>query len=212
MRLVLVVCPSNLRFKWKHELRQCFGEDFRILRAPELNAFFDDYEEYPDRVELNGIVSLEAIRSEGIRARLEALEVPFDLIIVDEAHHLRNFATAQRNAGEALLRPAGAVVMLTATPIHLGQENLFSLLNLLDDEDFPELATSQSRFADNKFIVRAQSAIGKNPPDIRSAQEILGQRRGAHGSRPIRCCRRSNKRSWFLGSASRRTGQRNPKG
>ncbi|MFL5614836.1 MAG: DEAD/DEAH box helicase [Gemmatimonadaceae bacterium] len=173
MRMVLVVCPSNLRPKWRYELRRRFGEDFRVLDAASLSQFFDDYEESPDRVSLNGIVSLETLRSRRMRQRLEELEVPFDLVIVDEAHHLRGFGTAQRSVGATLSNAAGAMLMLTATPIHLGQENLFSLLNILDEEDFPELATSEERFRANELIVQAQSAVSQRPPELLRAAAFL---------------------------------------
>lgn len=174
MRLVLVVCPANLRPKWRFELRQRFGEDFRILAAKDVHAFLDDYEENPERAELNGIVSLESLRTERVRRRLEELAPAFDLVIMDEAHHVRNFATAQREAVEHLATDAQAMVMLTATPVHLGAENLFSLLNLLDPDDFPEVETAESRFQDNEHIVRAQSAISRTPPDYPDALRHLG--------------------------------------
>lgn len=178
-RLVLVVCPSNLRGKWRLELKQRFGEDFRVLSSPELKRFLDDYEDAPDRAALNGIVSLETLRTEDIRRRLDELSIPFDLVIVDEAHHLRNFGTSQRDAVLILAQAAQAMVMLTATPVHLGQENLFSLLNLLDDEDFPDWDSAARRFADNEWIVRAQTAIARRPPDLSCAAELLAQASGS---------------------------------
>lgn len=173
MRLVLVVCPSNLREKWRQELRQRFGEEFRVMDAQAMRTFFDDYEEAPDRVTLNGIVSLETLRGERVRNRLVELSVAFDVVIVDEAHHLRNFGTSQREAVQSLAESAQAMVMLTATPIHLGQENLFSLLNLLDADDFPDVEDAASRFRDNEPIVLAQSLIERNPPDLVKARDCL---------------------------------------
>lgn len=166
MRMVLVVCPSNLRPKWRIELKQRFGEDFRILAAKDMHTFLDEYEENPERAELNGIISLESLRTEKVRNRLEEIAPAFDLVIMDEAHHVRNFATSQREAVEHLAADAQAMVMLTATPVHLGAENLFSLLNLLDPEDFPEVETARSRFQENEHIVRAQSAVSRTPPQF----------------------------------------------
>jgi ATP-dependent helicase HepA len=174
-RLILIVCPSNLRQKWRIELKQRFGEEFRVLQARELRQFLDDYEKAPDRTTLSGIVSLETIRTERVRARLDELSIPFDLVIVDEAHYLRNFGTSQRDAVQLLAQAAQAMVMLTATPVHLGQENLFSLLNLLDDEDFPDRESAARRFADNEWIVRAQSAVARREPDLEGAAAFLGR-------------------------------------
>lgn len=166
LRLILVVCPSNLRDKWRLELRQRFGEDFRILHSKDILEFFDEYEEIPDRVSLNGITSLETLRSPRVASRLEELAVPFDFIIVDEAHHMRNPGTRQRDVGVTLGEAAQAMVMLTATPVHLGQENLFSLLNILDEDDFPDLESARERFAHNEHIVRAQRLLGSSSPDF----------------------------------------------
>lgn len=173
LRNTLVVCPSNLRPKWRLELRNRFGEEFEILDSSRLHSFFDDYLERPERSSINGIVSLETIRTERARARLEELGIQWDLIIVDEAHHLRNLNTAQRDAAEFLTSSAQSVVMLTATPVHLGVENLFSLLNLLDSEGFPELETTRGRFQENEFIVRAQSALSQKTPQFDTAAAML---------------------------------------
>jgi superfamily II DNA or RNA helicase len=173
MRLVLIVCPSNLRAKWRLELRNRFGEDFRILQSKDLQAFFDDYEESPERVSLNGIVSLETLRTPRIESRLEELAIPFDFVVIDEAHHLRNSATSQRKVGVTLADTAQAMVMLTATPVHLGQQNLFSLLNILDSEDFPDFESTEHRFRDNEYIVRAQRLVAQSPPRFVEAAECL---------------------------------------
>jgi len=62
-----------------------------------------------------------------------------------------------------LNRCADAMLFLTATPIHLGNEDLFSLLNILDDEEFPNLYTVDLRFHANEPIVKAQICMGADP-------------------------------------------------
>jgi superfamily II DNA or RNA helicase len=173
IRTVLVICPSNLRHKWRLELKQRFGEDFRILQARDFKQFLSDYEENPDRTTLNGIVSLETMRTSQIRERLEELSVPIDFVIIDEAHHLRNFGTSQREAGRLITEYANSVAMLTATPVHLGQENLFSLLNLLDPEDFPDAESAVERFRDNENVVHAQRLLAAHVPDFAEAAQYL---------------------------------------
>lgn len=173
MRLVLVVCPSNLREKWRQELRQRFGEEFRVLDSQGMITFLNDYDEAQDRITLNGIISLESLRSERVRNRFAESNVMFDLVIVDEAHHLRNFGTSQREVMQGIAEAAQAMVMLTATPIHLGQENLYSLLNLLDDDDFRDIEDAAHRFSDNEPIVMAQTCIERQPPDFQKAAEFL---------------------------------------
>ena len=173
LQRVLVVCPSNLREKWLTEMLTRFGERFEILDAERFGAFLRMYQEAPDRSELSGIISIESLRTRKIIEVLEAQAPTFDLVIVDEAHHMRNFGTRNRRAGELLGSGSSAMIMLTATPVHLGNENLFSLLNILDEESFPELRTSQARFEQNAPIVQAQACIAGVPPNVKQATEFL---------------------------------------
>jgi len=170
---VLVVCPSNLSNKWKLELKRRFGEDFEILSASSFSVFLTEYGESPQETALNGIISLESIRSQSILERLEALSPSLDLVIVDEAHHMRNFGRKQRRAGVLLSHCADAMLHLTATPIHLGSENLFSLLNILDEEEFPDLFTADHRFRENEPIVKVQTCLGHIPPNLEEAIDLL---------------------------------------
>ena len=179
IRTALVVCPAGLRPKWQLELKKRFGEEFRILSARDFNAFLDDYEEAPDRARLSGIVSYETVRNPTVLTRLEDMLPAFDVVIADEAHHMRNVGIATRRAGVALSASAGAMLLLTATPVHLGNQNLFSLLNLLDDEDFPDLEIAQERFRQNEPLVLAQRLLGLSPP---KACEALAELRAVSGS------------------------------
>jgi superfamily II DNA or RNA helicase len=79
----------------------------------------------------------------------------FDLVIVDEAHHIRNQETFSHKAVRFFCDHAEAVVFLTATPIQLGSYDLFVLLNTLR----PDLVIDQESFehmaAPNPFINQA---------------------------------------------------------
>jgi len=170
---VLVVCPSNLTIKWKLELQNRFDESFNIFNVKSFLEYLDEYEKYPDRVEVNGIISIESCRSSRVLTRLKDQLPEFDLVIVDEAHYMRNFGRKQRKVGELLSQCSSAMIMLTATPVHLGDNNLFSLLNILDDEDFPDYYTAETRFKENEPIVMAQSCLGQIPPMIEEAKQYL---------------------------------------
>jgi superfamily II DNA or RNA helicase len=173
LRSVLVLCPSNLRHKWKLELSRRFAEDFRILTAKDLISFAEDSAESSQALFLNGIASYDTLRSKHVLQAIEELAPPFDLVVADEAHHMRNFSTRTRRAGVAVASNAAALVMLTATPVHLGDENLFSLLQILDDEDFPDYPTTKRRFRENESVVRAQRLLGRSPPDVPGAADAI---------------------------------------
>jgi len=182
VKRVLVVCPANLTSKWKQELEQRFAIDFSILNANGLITFLNNFEKSPDRAGLHGIISLESIRTNRVLDRLEALSPDFDLVIIDEAHHMRNFGTKTRKSGVVLAETANAMLLLTATPIHLGNQNLFSLLNILDDDEFPDIYTTDSRIRNNEPIVKAQKCMGQFPPEL---DEAIGLMREAASSQWI---------------------------
>ena len=177
LKRILVVCPANLRQKWQFELKRRFGESFEILVAKDFRAFLASYQEDPDSSELQGIISLESVRQRSILEMLEDIRPTFDLVIVDEAHHMRNFGTLSRRAGIQMGLIADAMLFLTATPIHLGNENLYSLLNILDDEEFPDQDTAGLRIRQNEPLVKAQICLGQIPPNVEAALDFLDRSR-----------------------------------
>jgi len=170
---ILIICPANLTIKWQLELKKRFGEEFEILNAGKFLSFLNEYEDSPYDTFLNGIISYESVRQKSVLNRLDALSPNFDLVIADEAHWMRNFGRKQRMAGLLLSSVTDAMLFLTATPIHLGSQDLFSLLNILDEDEFPDIYTADSRFKDNEPIIKAQICMGQIPPNVRKAVELL---------------------------------------
>jgi len=169
----LIVCPANLTEKWQIELKRRFGEKFTLLNARQFLKFIDDYERSPDEENLNGIISLESIRTKKVLDRLAEVAPSFDFVAIDEAHHMRNLQTKLRKVGALLSRSSDALIMLTATPVHLGNENLFSLLNILDDDEFPDFLTVDNRIRHNEPIVKTEICMGSIPPNIEEAKRLI---------------------------------------
>ena len=168
---VLIVCPAALRQKWQMELSTRFGEKFEIFTAPTLRAWLarDDGQK-----RLQGIVSMQTLRTENLMDLLEQKTPSLDLLIVDEAHHHRNRETSQHHAVRQLTLSSDAIVFLTATPLHLGNQDLFNLLNLLLPEDFDRLDVFEQRLRVNEHIVRAETALrAVFPGKVKMAAESL---------------------------------------
>jgi len=172
MQRVLVVCPANLTSKWKIELKTRFTEDFDIIKKKKFISYLKEIKDYPNQT-LNAIISIESIRNDEIIDELKEQMPDFDLIIIDEAHKLRNKTTNQWEIGKTLSNLSQSMVMLTATPIHLGIENLFHLLNILDEDDFSEFDSASKRFEDNKPIVKTQMCLSQFPPNFIDAEKYL---------------------------------------
>ena len=139
---VLVVLPDALLVQWFVEMRRRFQLAFAIIDEerctateaadPGHNPFLDDQ---------LAIVPLAWLAREGAR-REQALSAGWDMLVVDEAHHLEwtpENPSPEYRAIEALAAAAPSVVLLTATPEQLGRRAHFARLRLLDPARFNDL-------------------------------------------------------------------------
>ncbi|MFC1874498.1 SNF2-related protein, partial [Chloroflexota bacterium] len=152
---VLIVCPSMLTQKWETEMQKRFGLNFNILRRGDFAKFLDQYAEYGESVTLKGIISLQALRSSAIIDRLREVQPRLDIVVVDEAHHMRNPDTLSSELGEELSDLSDAMLLLTATPLQLGTPDLFNLLELLVPEEFSDFLLFRNLIEPNEYINNA---------------------------------------------------------
>jgi superfamily II DNA or RNA helicase len=90
---------------------------------------------------------------------------PFDLVIFDEAHYMRNPATTHFHLGEALSAGAGAVLCVSATPVATSNTDLHSLLKLVDENLFESQTLFDELLEANRPTVRAITALARVPVD-----------------------------------------------
>lgn len=172
---VLIVCPSNLADKWRFELWNRFEEDFSILNSAKMREFIADYDRKGDAAFLKGICPLQSLRSRSVSEELEAASVPFDLVVVDEAHHMRNPPTLSHRVGRILSETAEAMVLLTATPIHLGNQDLFNLLRVLQPDEFENLALFQSSMDATQHVNATLRLLQADPPELGRCRNELSR-------------------------------------
>ena len=167
LKNVLIVCRKPLVSKWKAEMRR-FDEDFKPLTAETLQYCLKETQSdgiWPNQY-ARSIVHLELLRREeyleGIQEKkqrpgLITLDPPpqFDLLIVDEAHHLRTPDSSTNKLARFLCDISESVVFLTATPIQLRLKNLFALLHLLRPDQFIDEALFEDMIAPNKYLNQA---------------------------------------------------------
>ncbi len=152
---ILIVCPAVLTYKWQREMQRRFSQNFEILKKKDFEGFLEAYSEYGESQKLKAICSLQTLRASTVIDRLGEVEPHFDLVIVDEAHHLRNPETASSELGTLLSELSDAMLFLSATPLQLGTPDLFNLLNILLPRDFPEFELLHSLLEPNEFINNA---------------------------------------------------------
>ncbi|MBX7492043.1 DEAD/DEAH box helicase [Qipengyuania sp. 1NDW9] len=175
-RRLLVVCPKSLREKWRAELRSKFNVEAKLCDAEEL--LFDLKEGEFGKKNFAYVASLSGLKPNkgweevldpkpGSRDALahylnNATRDLFDLVIFDEAHHLRNRTTQNHELAELLSDVASYKVFLSATPINLHTEDLRSLLNLIDEDTFGNEFLFPQLLSENEPIIAAWEAA-RNP-------------------------------------------------
>ncbi len=152
MKRVLIVCPATLIPKWQDEMRRRFDRDVVELDKTEMAKLVRLLQSGEDAKPHFGVVSLERLRNKRLLGDLYDLQPSFDLIIVDEAHYLRNRGTRSNILGHALSDWAETLLFLSATPLNLGNEDLFNLLNILVDEEFGDRNTFWSQVEPNRHL------------------------------------------------------------
>lgn len=173
---VLIICPKALVTKWRSEMRR-FDEDFQPLTSETLRYCLRETQldgVWPAKY-ARAIVHLELFRNPDYlfgtvgrnpRPGLATLDPPaqFSLAIVDEAHHLRNTDTNSHRLARFICDNSEAAIFLSATPVHLGAQNLFALLNLLRSDLFPSQAVFNEMVEPNRHLTQAIRHIRSRQP------------------------------------------------
>ncbi|MCB9362916.1 DEAD/DEAH box helicase family protein [Candidatus Woesearchaeota archaeon] len=111
---VLVLTPATLKYQWQEEMRSKFELDFKVADDPS------DYDDF-DLV----IASIDTAKTKRHAPTVQS--VKWDLLIIDEAHKLKNSSTQNYKLVKGIDKDR--CLMLTATPL---QNNIFELWALLD--------------------------------------------------------------------------------
>ncbi|MFT4614861.1 MAG: ATP-dependent helicase HepA [Bacteroidia bacterium] len=153
---VLILVPPTLQHQWLVEMLRRFSLHFSLFDLERLAA---SDEGNPFESEQLVIASLDLFVSESSAAQ-QALAAPWDLIVVDEAHHLHwspDGAGADYQFVEALAGQSAGLLLLTATPEQVGQASHFARLRLLDPSRFHDL----SQFREEEHQYRHWSDISR---------------------------------------------------
>lgn len=154
----LILVPDSLTHQWLVELLRRFALDIRLLDEHQSLAHLDAN---PFESAQLILASQQWLFANPHRQR-QALACHWDLLIVDEAHHL-DWHPEQASPGyacvEALSARTAGMLLLTATPEQMGVESHFARLRLLDPERYQDLAHFKAEEQDYTRVAEAVDAL-----------------------------------------------------
>lgn len=156
---VLIVCPSSLVQKWRNEMWERFGYNVDVLDRGRLDELLERAERADLPRRRPAIVSIERLRTWGGLEELAALRPSFDLIICDEAHAFRNRTTRSFVLAQLLSDWADRLLFLSATPLNLGNSDLYNLLELLAPGEFGDQTALEDLLATNVPLNRISKSL-----------------------------------------------------
>ncbi|MFD2257226.1 helicase-related protein [Luteolibacter algae] len=186
---ILIVVPEPLVHQWFVELLRRFNLLFAIFDEDRCGAISPEDESSttpPSNPfsESQLILCATDFLSENPTRAAQAAEAGFDLLIVDEAHHLEwseEEASPAYETVETLAQGIPSLLLLTATPQQLGPEGHFARLRLLDPDRYSDLDEFLSETESYGPLATAVEALGNgNIPSNISDFTLSSPRAEAH--------------------------------
>ncbi|MFC1652831.1 SNF2-related protein [Planctomycetota bacterium] len=143
-RNILVICPASLRKQWALELSEKFNLPTVVLDAKTYRNIVKAGNPNPFREKSIVICSMHYA---GRKAE-EVKAIAWDLIVIDEAHKLRNAYRQSNRIGQAIrwATEDRKKVLLTATPLQNSLLELYGLSTLIDEHLFGDLPSFRTQF------------------------------------------------------------------
>ena len=156
VRKALIITPPALTQQWREEMASKFLiSDFVTNEDPEFRELGPEAWSTFDHI----IASLATARRAEHRRAIE--KIHFDMVIVDEAHHLKNRASVSWKFVNALQKKY--MLMLTATPVQNNLDELYNLITILQ----PGQLKTRREFK-RRFVVRGDPRLPKNRGELRN--------------------------------------------
>lgn len=145
-RGVLIITPANLRKQWHQELSEKFFLPCCILESKPYNEAIKQGNFKPFRANDKIVIcSYQFARSKAS----DVQAMPWDLVVIDEAHRLRNVYKPTNVIANTLKQALANVptLLVTATPLQNSLSELFGLVSFIDEHTFGDLKSFREQFA-----------------------------------------------------------------
>jgi len=164
---VLIVVPESLLHQWLVEMLRRFNLSFSVLDEERCLAICESSgQENPFHSEQLVLCTLEFLLQQPQR-HTQAVNGEWDLLVIDEAHHLQwspEAVSEEYRLVEQLAQHTRGVLLLTATPEQLGKQSHFARLRLLDPDRFPDYQAFIDEERDYVPIATAVEALLDGEP------------------------------------------------
>ncbi len=144
-RRILVITPANLRKQWSQEIEEKFFLPTGILEARNYNKLKKEGARRPFEQPHIVICSYQF----AARHADELIVIPWSLVLIDEAHRLRNVYRPDNRIGRTLKTALANApkILLTATPLQNSLMELYGLVSLIDDFAFGDAKSFRTQYA-----------------------------------------------------------------
>ncbi|MBG0838684.1 RNA polymerase-associated protein RapA [Ectopseudomonas toyotomiensis] len=177
---VLILVPENLQHQWLVEMRRRFNLDVALFDA---ERFMESDASNPFEDCQLALVALEWLKNDE-KAQDALFAAGWDLLVVDEAHHLvwhPEQASAEYSLVEQLAEVIPGVLLLTATPEQLGQDSHFARLRLLDPNRFHDLQAFRAESSQYRPVAEAVQELLDQGKLSAQARDAIGGFLGDEG-------------------------------
>lgn len=144
-RHLLVICPANLRKQWGQELADKFFLPTAILESKTFNEEVKSGNLNPFDQPKIILCSYQFARTKDVYVR----QTPWDLVVIDEAHRLRNVYKPSNKIANAIKAAIAQFpkLLLTATPLQNSLLELYGLVSIVDEHVFGDLRSFKAQFS-----------------------------------------------------------------
>ncbi|MFZ3590553.1 DEAD/DEAH box helicase [Bacillus sp. DJP31] len=150
VKKILILVPPSLVGQWENEMKRKFNQDFIRSDHPDFKKMGDSAWGHHQKV----IASIETAKRRNHREAI--FEQHYDLIIVDEAHHLKNRTTQKWQFVNGINKKY--IFLLTATPVQNHLEELYNLITLLKPGQLRTYSYFKKNFVESKDGIEVKNA------------------------------------------------------
>lgn len=175
----LIIVPSTLVHQWLIEMLRRFNLSFSIFDRDRYDSLLEEGIDNPFETEQLVLCHQDFMLADDVKS--SALDADWDLLVVDEAHHLHwseTQSSPEYQCIEDLAAQSHGVLLLTATPEQAGVESHFARLRLLDPDRFHSLSEfieQEKNYQEISELVGTLQTLEEDAPLPEQVKSLLGE-------------------------------------